>query len=97
MCGAFSGLAISNGERWRLLRRFTLSTLRDFGMGRKGMEQWIQEESRHLLESLRENKCKCVCMYVCVCVCKGVFWGQSVYLTVCAFDCLVNVGSLVQS
>ncbi|XP_042564734.1 uncharacterized protein LOC105889549 [Clupea harengus] len=50
------GLAISNGERWRLLRRFTLSTLRDFGMGRKGMEQWIQEESRHLLESLRENK-----------------------------------------
>ncbi|KAL2095970.1 hypothetical protein ACEWY4_008118 [Coilia grayii] len=51
------GLAISNGERWRQLRRFTLSTLRDFGMGRKRMEQWIQEESRHLLDSLRETKC----------------------------------------
>ncbi|KAL2095975.1 hypothetical protein ACEWY4_008123 [Coilia grayii] len=50
------GLAISNGERWRQLRRFTLSTLRDFGMGRKRMEQWIQEESRHLLDSLRETK-----------------------------------------
>ncbi|XP_048121033.1 cytochrome P450 2C15-like [Alosa alosa] len=50
------GLAISNGERWRQLRRFTLSTLRDFGMGRKRMEQWTQEESRHLLESLRETK-----------------------------------------
>ncbi|XP_076141781.1 cytochrome P450 2F3-like [Alosa pseudoharengus] len=50
------GLGISNGERWRQLRRFTVSTLRDFGMGRKKMEQWIQEESRYLLESLRETK-----------------------------------------
>uniref|UniRef100_A0A4W6CT98 Cytochrome P450, family 2, subfamily Y, polypeptide 3 n=1 Tax=Lates calcarifer TaxID=8187 RepID=A0A4W6CT98_LATCA len=47
-CFPVSGLAISNGERWRQLRRFTLTTLRDFGMGRKGMEEWIQEESKHL-------------------------------------------------
>uniref|UniRef100_A0A673K1L4 Cytochrome P450 2G1-like n=1 Tax=Sinocyclocheilus rhinocerous TaxID=307959 RepID=A0A673K1L4_9TELE len=52
------GLAISNGDRWRQLRRFTLTTLRDFGMGRKRMEQWIQEESRHLLESFEETKCE---------------------------------------
>lgn len=43
-----SGLGISNEERWRQLRRFTLTTLRDFGMGRKGMEDWIQEESKHM-------------------------------------------------
>uniref|UniRef100_A0AAY4DVQ2 Cytochrome P450 n=1 Tax=Denticeps clupeoides TaxID=299321 RepID=A0AAY4DVQ2_9TELE len=45
------GLLISNGERWRQLRRFTLTTLRDFGMGRKKMESWIQEESKHLIQN----------------------------------------------
>ncbi|XP_059186650.1 cytochrome P450 2G1-like [Centropristis striata] len=50
------GLAISNGERWRQLRRFTLTTLRDFGMGRKGMEEWIQEESKHLVARINDTK-----------------------------------------
>ncbi|XP_029111601.1 cytochrome P450 2C20-like [Scleropages formosus] len=45
------GLIASNGERWRQLRRFTLSTLRDFGMGRKTMEEWILEESKYLIDS----------------------------------------------
>ncbi|XP_010748213.2 cytochrome P450 2G1 [Larimichthys crocea] len=52
------GLGISNGERWRQLRRFTLTTLRDFGMGRKGMEEWIQEESKHMTAEMNESKGK---------------------------------------
>ncbi|CAG6008401.1 unnamed protein product [Menidia menidia] len=50
------GLGISNGDRWRQLRRFTLTTLRDFGMGRKGMEEWIQEESQHLRDRMSSSK-----------------------------------------
>ncbi|XP_059186688.1 cytochrome P450 2C23-like [Centropristis striata] len=50
------GLGISNGDRWRQLRRFTLTTLRDFGMGRKGMEEWIKEESQHLKARIETYK-----------------------------------------
>ena len=40
----FLGLVTSEGRCWTEQRRFTLRTLRDFGFGKKGMEEMIQEE-----------------------------------------------------
>lgn len=47
------GLLFSNGDIWRVMRRFTFSALRDFRMGSKMMEDKITEECRCLVNTFK--------------------------------------------
>ncbi|XP_006879913.1 PREDICTED: cytochrome P450 2E1-like [Elephantulus edwardii] len=50
------GIIFNNGPTWKDTRRFSLTILRDYGMGKQGNEQRIQKEAHFLLEELKKTQ-----------------------------------------
>ncbi|KAL1020761.1 hypothetical protein UPYG_G00004310 [Umbra pygmaea] len=48
------GIIFTNGERWKEMRRFATANLRDFGMGKKAIEDKISEEVHYLIKTYEE-------------------------------------------
>ncbi|XP_072494081.1 cytochrome P450 2J2-like [Notamacropus eugenii] len=52
------GIISTSGHTWLQQRRFGLTTLRSLGMGKKVLEQRLQEEAQHLVEIFRRENGK---------------------------------------
>ncbi|PIO29304.1 hypothetical protein AB205_0040940, partial [Aquarana catesbeiana] len=50
------GIIFSNGNNWKVMKRFALSTLRDLGMGKKTREDKILEECKNLVKIFKAYK-----------------------------------------
>ncbi|XP_026209682.1 cytochrome P450 2K1-like [Anabas testudineus] len=52
------GILFTNGNTWREMRRFALTTLRDFGMGKRLIEGKIIEEIQYLIKEFERHEGK---------------------------------------
>ncbi|KAL1771550.1 cytochrome P450 2K1-like [Sigmodon hispidus] len=52
------GIVFAHGENWKTMRRFSLTTLRNFGMGKQIIEDTIIEECQHLIQNFESYQGK---------------------------------------
>ncbi|XP_034151473.1 cytochrome P450 2K1 isoform X3 [Esox lucius] len=50
------GILLANGDSWKEMRRFALTNLKDFGMGKKGSEEKISEEITYLIKEFKKHE-----------------------------------------
>ncbi|XP_037331354.2 cytochrome P450 2K1-like [Pungitius pungitius] len=51
-----NGIMFANGDSWKEMRRFALSNLRDFGMGKKTAENKIIDEIQYLIDVFERHE-----------------------------------------
>ncbi|XP_054975005.1 cytochrome P450 2C5-like isoform X3 [Sorex araneus] len=79
------GRLFSDGKTWKELRRFSILTLRSLGMGKRSIEDRVQEEALCLVEELRKtNASPCDPTFILGCapcnvVCSIVFQNRFDY------------------
>ncbi|XP_050000671.1 cytochrome P450 2C25 isoform X20 [Alexandromys fortis] len=79
------GIVFSNGNTWKEIRRFSLMTLRNLGMGKRSIEDRVQEEAQCLVEELRKtNGLPCDPTFILSCapcnvICSTVFQNRFDY------------------
>ncbi|KFQ77924.1 Cytochrome P450 2C1, partial [Phaethon lepturus] len=95
------GFISNNEKKWRELRRFTLSTLRDFGMGKSSMSQRVQQEAQHLVELLAKLEGKAfepMIMFrhaVANVICSVVFGSRYSYSDMAFLELLNVIGNYI--
>nr|XP_044609669.1 cytochrome P450 2C42-like isoform X1 [Equus asinus] len=79
------GLVFNSGKRWKEMRRFSLMTLRNFGMGKRSIEECVQQEAHCLVEELRKtNASPCDPIFILGCapcnvICSIIFQNHFDY------------------
>lgn len=48
-----------DGKAWREQRRFSVSTLRNFGLGKKSLEEWVTQEASCLCAAFADQAGEC--------------------------------------